>query len=660
MSEKSVSVRLSANIAAYKSAMLDASKSTSDVAKATDETTSQVGSKWSNAGSKISGSMALAYGAMGTSAGLAVKYAIDAASNLEESINAVKVSYGESAEAIHKLGQNSVDSFGLSQRAFNEAAVSFTSFAEDVAGDGGDVAGTLNDLMLRSTDFASVMNIDVTQAAGAFKSALSGEAEPLKAFGINISDAAVKAYALERGLIKVGGTMTDQQKVQARYGLIMQETSKVAGDFANTSDGYANSMRKAKAEVENIAASMGKALLPMLASSLNGVMDLVDGFKMLSNLPPVKILVEITGEESLPGALDKILGFSAGIPGMQTGIDMVTGAISKFNSATRMTDEELRVLLSTQTNYTAGTKLVTDAIDAAVASQKFNNSQLKYSDDSYTLVTASINDAIDAHKAETDALNEASDARRTLTDDTYAAADAEDAWWEQLAETTAALKDGTVSERDKAKSTRDLATATDEVVTAQLTANGVNVDTVAGQSAWLSAMMETTRGLSGPMRSEVLNYVSLVSGIPTEKLTAILADLDEGSVANAGEALNALSAPREVQIRPRIMAANGSFPTGISPVARAGGGPTLAGHLYEVGESNVAEMFMSGGRQYMIPGNNGNVIPGSQLTPAPAVASSGWGGAGDTLTVVIEGQPMTAIVQRREAAQVAELRAGMR
>jgi len=71
--------------------------------------------------------------------------------------------------------------------------------------------------------------------------------------------------------------------------------------------------------------------------------------------------------------------------------------------------------------------------------------------------------------------------------------------------------------------------------------------------------------------------------------------------------------------------------------SRAGGGPVRAGHLYEVGEGNVAEMLMSGGRQYMIPGNNGDVISGSQMRPAQYQSSTGqgaeadWGEIGDRI-----------------------------
>ncbi len=524
-----VEVRLSANTTQYQKAMRDAGTSTEGVAKATTATTSTVGSKWQTAGSKITSSMIPSYAAVGVAAGVAAKYAIDAASNLAESTNAVKVSYGEVSDAVLDLGRNATEQFGLSQRAFNDAAVSFTNFAEDVAGDGGDVAGTLETLMLRSTDFASVMNMDVTEAANAFKSALSGEAEPLKAFGINISDAAVKAYALESGLIAVGETMSDQEKVQARFGLLMKETDKVAGDFANTSDGYAGAIKKARAEVENLAASLGNVLIPALAAALGFITDTITGWQEIANLPAVSWTVNTVSD--IPSTLDDFENAIWGWAGRVTGIgpqvtstiDDASESLNTHTGAVHLANEETAEWVAKQLAAEAAARAAIQTTEDLASSTY--------------LVTQSINDAINAHNREAEALNAASDARRALTDDTYAAADAEDAWWEQIQETTDILADAEAGERDKAKSTRDLAMATNDVVTAQLTANGVNVDSVAGQSAWLSAMMETTRGLSGPMRTEVLNYMSLVSGIPVEHLTEVAVNLDTDGMLSAKDAL---------------------------------------------------------------------------------------------------------------------------
>lgn len=192
--------------------------------------------------------------------------AIESASNLSESQNAIKVTFGEASNAIAALGEDSAKRLGLATSDFNGIAVQFSSFASRIAGEGGNISGVINDITTRGADFASVMNLDVNEALGAFQSGLAGETEPLKKFGIDLSDAAVKAYALANGIGDGTGELTESEKVQARYGALMEQTAKVQGDFANTSDGLANSQRIANAELENARARMGDALLPIMAT----------------------------------------------------------------------------------------------------------------------------------------------------------------------------------------------------------------------------------------------------------------------------------------------------------------------------------------------------------------------------------------------------------
>lgn len=199
-----------------------------------------------------------------TAIGFFAKKSIDAASDLQESTNAVRVVYGDAADAILAIGETSATSLGVARNEFNQAAVRFSAFAERVVGSGGDMAGFIKDISQRATDFASVFNIDVAEALQVFQSGLSGEAEPLKRFGINLLESEVKAYALRAGIISVGDTMTETEKVQARYGLLMESTAKTAGDFANTSDGLANSQRILKASITDLQAEIGSAFLPVV------------------------------------------------------------------------------------------------------------------------------------------------------------------------------------------------------------------------------------------------------------------------------------------------------------------------------------------------------------------------------------------------------------
>jgi len=206
--------------------------------------------------------VAVASAAAGAAIGKFGLDSVRAASDLEESTNAVNVAFGAAAKSVLAIGETSAKSLGLAKTEFNEAAVRFSAFADRIVGEGGDVAGFIQDVSQRAADFASVFNIDVSEALRVFQSGLAGEAEPLKRFGINLLQSEVNAFAMANGIGEVGRELTETEKVQARYGLLLQSTNKTAGDFANTSDGLANSQRILAANFKDLQAEVGQALLP--------------------------------------------------------------------------------------------------------------------------------------------------------------------------------------------------------------------------------------------------------------------------------------------------------------------------------------------------------------------------------------------------------------
>ena len=218
---------------------------------------------------KSAGIAAAALGGIAAAGAIAgIKSATREASELGESINAVNVTFGTAATGIQELGKTSATSLGLSRSEFNALAVRFSSFATTVAGSGGDVSKTMRDLTGRSADFASVMNIDVAKAAELFQSGLAGETEPLRAYGIDLSAATVQQYALSHGIASSASEMTEAQKVQARYGLLMEQTNKTAGDFANTSNSQANQLRILKSRWTDLEATTGQAFKPLVEAAL--------------------------------------------------------------------------------------------------------------------------------------------------------------------------------------------------------------------------------------------------------------------------------------------------------------------------------------------------------------------------------------------------------
>jgi hypothetical protein len=220
------------------------------------------------------------------------KDSIREASDLSESINAVSVTFGKAAKGVLTLSENAAQAMGLSRTEFNALAVRFSNFATTIAGRGGDVVGTLQELTGRAADFASVMNLDVNEAAELFQSGLAGETEPLRRYGLDLSAARVQAYALANGITDNAAAMTESQKVQARYRLLMEQTAKTAGDFANTSDGLANRQRIANAQWKNAQATIGTALLP--------VMEAVTGFIQTQVVPAFQRFGEWFQRDGMP------------------------------------------------------------------------------------------------------------------------------------------------------------------------------------------------------------------------------------------------------------------------------------------------------------------------------------------------------------------------
>lgn len=278
--------------------------------------------------------------------------AIKAASDLEESTNAVNVAFLEASESVLKIGETSSEALGLARTEFNQAAVRFSAFADRVVGEGGDVAEFIGGITTRAADFASVFNIDVAEALQVFQSGLAGEAEPLKRFGINLLESEVKAYALRAGIISVGESMDETQKVQARYGLLLESTAKTAGDFANTSEGLANSQRILRARFTDLQAEIGNALLPVVTDLLKAVADRL-----------------------LPAFED--LGAFFRSPQGQKAIDDVAGSLeSMFNFIVDNFDAIVRTTQAVAT-FVIGLKVFTTVVQGATAAQRLFNLAVK-------------------------------------------------------------------------------------------------------------------------------------------------------------------------------------------------------------------------------------------------------------------------------------------
>lgn len=184
------------------------------------------------------------------------------ASDLNETVSKSKVVFGESFGAIEAQANRISRAFGISRREQIDLASGFGAMAQG-AGYAEDASAALaNQLTKMAVDMSSSENMPLEEAGTKIRAALAGEAEPLQRFGVNVRDATVKSYALATGISKSAKTMTDQQKIAARAGLIMRGLSYAQGDLERTSDSAANQFRKAGGGIQEFGTRLGELMLP--------------------------------------------------------------------------------------------------------------------------------------------------------------------------------------------------------------------------------------------------------------------------------------------------------------------------------------------------------------------------------------------------------------
>ena len=189
--------------------------------------------------------------------------AIAAASDLGESVNAVNQIFDEAAPAVIAWGEANANALGLSRRAFQQLATPLGAMLKNSGLSMKDVEKNTIALTERAADMASVFNTDVSDALQAIQAGLRGESDPLERYGVGLSAAKVEQQALADTGKKSAAALTEQEKQLARLKILFQQTSDVAGDFRNTSDGYANSARIAAAKTEELNAKIGERLMPI-------------------------------------------------------------------------------------------------------------------------------------------------------------------------------------------------------------------------------------------------------------------------------------------------------------------------------------------------------------------------------------------------------------
>ena len=165
---------------------------------------------------------------------------------------------------VDKFAENAIKQFGLSKLSAKQFASTFMAMSNGmgVAAEAGKNM-SLN-LTALAGDMASFYNVEQDVAFTALKSVFTGETESLKRFGIVMTEANLEAYALSQGITKSYSAMSQAEKVALRYSFVLNATKGAQGDFARTSNNWANQVRILKEQFKELAGIIGNGLLKVL------------------------------------------------------------------------------------------------------------------------------------------------------------------------------------------------------------------------------------------------------------------------------------------------------------------------------------------------------------------------------------------------------------
>lgn len=211
---------------------------------------------------------AISFAAIYRAAAKLLGIAIAKSSQYTEDLNLFTVSMGKYAEEAYNYAQKVSDVMGIdpaewmrNQGVFNTIITGF-----GVAGD--KAAFMSKNLTQLGYDLASFYNIDFESAMQKVQSGISGELEPLRRLGYDLSVARLEQERLNLGIDKSVSSMTQAEKSQLRYYAMMTQVTQVQGDMARTLENPANMLRVLRAELEQAARAVGNIFIPILTKVL--------------------------------------------------------------------------------------------------------------------------------------------------------------------------------------------------------------------------------------------------------------------------------------------------------------------------------------------------------------------------------------------------------
>lgn len=200
---------------------------------------------------------------------------LEIGSDVAEVQNVVDVAFGDMSGMVDEFAKTSAEKFGLSELAAKQYSGTMMAMLKSSGVAKQSAAEMSTTLAGLAGNIASFYNIDADEAFGKIRSGIAGEIEPLRQLGISMTVANLEAYALSQGITKSYQSMTQAEQAMLRYNYLMWASADAQGDFARTSDSYANQIRMLKLNIQQLSATIGQGIIAAILPAIQALNKLM-------------------------------------------------------------------------------------------------------------------------------------------------------------------------------------------------------------------------------------------------------------------------------------------------------------------------------------------------------------------------------------------------
>lgn len=267
------------------------------------------------------------------------KSAINLASDLQEAQNVVDVAFGSMSDKANAFAQSALKNYGLAELSAKKYSSTFMSMAKGMGLATDDATNMSLALTGLVGDVSSFYNIEQDLAATKLKGIFTGESEALKDLGVVMTEANLEAYALAKGFNKSMKEMTQAEKVALRYQYVTEQLSLAQGDFARTSDSWANQIRVLKETFNSLSSIIGEFLIKGLTPFVQKLNDILQRLLAIAQAAKSLFLVSDAAEEITDTATDAAGAQEEVTEAVEGTGEAIAGNLASFDELNVMNDE---------------------------------------------------------------------------------------------------------------------------------------------------------------------------------------------------------------------------------------------------------------------------------------------------------------------------------